>query len=846
MSKQIYTTYIKEYSTDIPIIQRDYVQGSDANAEKREGFLKVILDNLAGRLTEEKGGGNLDFIYGTAYENESEADGFMPIDGQQRLTTLALIGWLLAQKSNSSKYKMPELRYRTRHTTEQFCNQLRNYTLPENYGNLRHHLLTEPIWLAERWVTDPSVSAMIDLLDAVDLKLKSAEYKDCVDDMARRFFEDNPISFYLLDMNNPLEDSEEEAPAAKTDHSKSGFRLSEDLYIKMNARGKLLTPFENWKAQFTGMLESRFGGVIYEYNDIEGQKFTIPEYFSYAIEHEWTEFLWPRARMDWEKLTPEEQKEHAYPRVDEYFMKLLDYITEVVYWESFSDEESALRTKRRMNRYIDEKLELSDIFSGRKNQWLVKRRITVYRNYHNLISLFRMFDTMVRLSAGEGVIGLNSFFNSILYHGDWKPDSELICVSEDKNTDDNIRFTSNLVELCLDPAFTDVWNTPLKMLLWSIMKFAIRYPAGSTDQLLLYSRTIWGWEQAQRQRVVKGMGVRFNLRLEDYPLLRDVTDCLLENPDTDVALGAVTLQILKKLRLIGEYEKRDYRNKGFGKELAVLGNSPYLKGDFSNVYEALEKFRSLYPESSFIEKFIGFVALDNTTKIIKLVGLGYEGIRTYPHTDRYRFYGSDGHWDYVFASTDLSFRKAFTGVMCGEQPLALSPDTALDYYICEYPDFISVKIGDNKRGYYLYSNNAPYEMTALTGRYSARPMNGYNRCPYAYTVIKLLSKEIVEKFKLTDWGYGTVHARMFIGEQRYSLECRQKGWLWRNENNSSKWMKKWSSRFSITPEGWMDKEGEFLFEGNYLLQSNGRDRIQTAVSFVQVLYELTLKNPNSE
>lgn len=841
MSKQNYTRYIKDYSTDIPIIQRDYVQGSDLNFEKREVFLKVILDNLAGRMSEETGGGNLDFIYGSAYKNQSESAGFMPIDGQQRLTTLALIGWLLAQKCSSSQYSMPELRYRTRHTTEQFCNSLRNYTLPENYGNLRQHLLTEPLWLAERWLSDPSVSAMIDLLEAVDLKLKSAEYKDCIDDMAKRFFEENPISFYLLDMNNPLE-NDEEVLKSQTSVPKPEFRLSEDLYIKMNARGKLLTPFENWKAQFTGMLESRFGGVIYEYNEIDGQKFSIPEYFSYAIEHEWTDFLWPRARMDWEKLTPEEQKEHTYPRIDEYFMKLLDYFTEVIYWEDFSDEESALRTKGRLNKYVDAKLDLSEIFSGRKNQWLVKRRITVYRKYQNLISLFRMFDTMVRLSAGDGVTGMNTFFESLLYHGDWKSDSELICVSDEKNIDGNIRFTSNLVELCLDPSFSDVWSIPLRMLLWSILKFAIRYPQGSTNQLLSYSRTVWGWELAQRQRVVKGMGVRFNLRLEDYPLLRDVTECLLTDQDVDVALGSLSSQELKRLKLTGEYEKREYRIKEFGRELAVLGNSPYLKGDFNNVYEALEKFRSLYPHASFIKKFAEFVALDNTTRIINLVELGYEGVRTYPHTDRYHFYGSEGHWDYVFASSDLSFRKAFAGVMCGDHSFPMPLDTTLNYYIRKYPEFISTRIGDNKQGYYLYANNAPYEMTAMTGRYSSRPLSGYNKCPYAYTVIKLLSEEVIEKLKLSAWGYGSAHARLYIGgDNLYSLECRQMGWLWRNETNSVLWKKQWSSRFSITPEGWIDSEGEFHFEGNYLLQSNGQDRIQTAVNFLKVLYELTLK-----
>ncbi|MDE6027028.1 MAG: DUF262 domain-containing protein, partial [Muribaculaceae bacterium] len=430
MSKRNYTEYTKEYATDIPIIQRDYVQGSDANAEKRDSFIKMILDNLAGRGSEDSANANLDFIYGTTYEDSSKDSGFMPIDGQQRLTTLALIGWLLAQKSEPGKYKMPELRYRTRHTTEQFCKCLSEYKLPDEYGNLREHLLAEPLWMAERWLSDPSVSAMLDLLSAVDTKLKSAEYKDCIEEMANNFFTHNPISFFLLDMNNPLDKEKDHSSNVKAEND--GFKLSEDLYIKMNARGKLLTPFENWKAQFTGMLESRFRNVPYEYQAIQGQTISIPEYFSYAIEHEWTDLLWPGARDDWEKLSPEERKEHPYPRIDEYFMKLLDYFTEIFYWEGFVNEGSIKTTHDRLKKNFPG-IELSEMFSGEKHQWIGRRRISVYRNQENVIKLFRMLDALVMLSKNEGVKGLDTFFNSILSHGEWDITSENISVSEEMN-----------------------------------------------------------------------------------------------------------------------------------------------------------------------------------------------------------------------------------------------------------------------------------------------------------------------------------------------------------------------------------------------------------------------------
>lgn len=833
MSKYDYNAYIGKYATDLPVIQRDYVQGSDSNSAKRDAFVKMILDSLARHADADSIDGNLDFIYGTSYDDTQEQAGFMPIDGQQRLTTLSLIGWLLSQKTSPGKYSMPRLRYKTRYTTEQFCDCLSRYRLPENYGDLREHLLSEPMWFAERWLNDPSVAAMIDLLEAVDLRLRSVEYKDKTELMADRFFNNNPISFYLLDMNNPLEDD----GGNHDGEPEADFRLTEDLYIKMNARGKMLSAFENWKAQFTGMLESRFKGEIYEFKDVEGQKLTIPEYFSYAVEHDWTDFLWSRALSDWEKLTPEQQAENAYPRIDEYFMKLLDYITEVVYWEGFTDENAALRTRDRMASCFGG-MELSDMFAGKEGQWMVRRRISVYRRKENVVDMFRMFDVLVSLSQGEGVDGLTPFFESVLYHGEWLPDSRKICVSYDVNDEDTQRFTCNLVELCLNPSFSDAWNIPVRMLLRAMLRYAIRYPSAPTDGMMSYLRVIWGWELAQRQRLVKGMNVRFNLRLETYPLLRDVADRLLADSDVDVALGRIDGREARRLRLEGEMEKRDFRINGYDVELAVLANSPYLKGDFSNVYDALEKFSTLNPGKSFVGRFEEFAALDNYAKIAGLVALGFEGIRTYPHTDRYRFYGSEGHWDYVFASDDSAFRCSFTGWICGDtqkhNPL---PDT-LGYYILKYPEFISARIGDNKTGYYLYSNNPPFEMTAMTGRYSSRPMNGYNKCPYADTVYERLDKGVADELKLSDWGYGLTHGRLYIGDGKYSLESLDEGWLWRFEEKSKKWLTKWQARFEITPEGWTDREGEFSFKGNYLLSKEGKDRIETALDFINALYDL--------
>ena len=41
-----FNEFASEYGIAIPIIQRDYVQGAEANFEKRDKFLKSIFDAL--------------------------------------------------------------------------------------------------------------------------------------------------------------------------------------------------------------------------------------------------------------------------------------------------------------------------------------------------------------------------------------------------------------------------------------------------------------------------------------------------------------------------------------------------------------------------------------------------------------------------------------------------------------------------------------------------------------------------------------------------------------------------------------------------------------------------------
>ena len=119
---------IKEYHIQIPIIQRDYAQGRVTAHEIRDSF----LDALLAYLEENKKHRDLDFVYGNqsneAIDDETK---FIPLDGQQRLTTLfCCIGiWHKAVKLMNSGHlclasrRKPKIKvsYETRTSSREFA-----------------------------------------------------------------------------------------------------------------------------------------------------------------------------------------------------------------------------------------------------------------------------------------------------------------------------------------------------------------------------------------------------------------------------------------------------------------------------------------------------------------------------------------------------------------------------------------------------------------------------------------------------------------------------------------------------------------------------------------------------
>ena len=91
-TKYTFWELLNNYKIEIPKIQRDYAQGrTDVKVVKLvDKFLNDLKSSI--QNSEEL---NLDFVYGRV-----DNDILIPLDGQQRLTTLFLIHWYIALKEN--------------------------------------------------------------------------------------------------------------------------------------------------------------------------------------------------------------------------------------------------------------------------------------------------------------------------------------------------------------------------------------------------------------------------------------------------------------------------------------------------------------------------------------------------------------------------------------------------------------------------------------------------------------------------------------------------------------------------------------------------------------------------
>lgn len=251
----------------IPMIQREYVQGDDnvIATEIRDNILNEFGKVIPKTEGQETSGKTivLDYIYGIV-RNEA----IIPMDGQQRLTTLYLLYWYAAVRENIAQEKdkdcsfLKKFSYETRYVVRDFCERLCGclettscFKIPDSAEINISDIIRNQVWFIPEWQNNPTVAGMLRMLDAIHQKFnetaKEAKEKNLWNAL-------NNIKFYFLSIDDKLN--------------------TDEFYIKMNSRGKELSDFEIFKAE----LEKKINACGQE----KGKDIAA------KIDGAWTEWIW--------------------------------------------------------------------------------------------------------------------------------------------------------------------------------------------------------------------------------------------------------------------------------------------------------------------------------------------------------------------------------------------------------------------------------------------------------------------------------------------------------------------------------------------------------------------------
>lgn len=394
----------------IPLLQRDYVQG-----DIKRDIINEFLEKLISALEKENGTEDLNYIYG--YEKNGC---FVPIDGQQRLITLWLLHLYIYAKD--SKEFPVELKFESREFADSFCEKLRKelpQILAEKVADLKE-IIIDKQWFISGWLYDATVNNMLNTLNLINQKL----------DGKNNLHTEN-ISFDFLDMKD---------------------RLDDDVYVKMNGRGRPLSYFENLKS----WMDERCSD----------------EYWKVSMDNKWTDLFWENRNRGQEH--PEE--------IDDEQMRFF-YSMLLLYWKinenNFLKSSKITTDKFTQYNYIsflnEWERETNQISEDIADEDIIEeiqdKTFSLLLKGEKMIPLYwieetKMFNNEVFQFIKEGLDALDKIKNCI-NDNDSKLYKDIICVLDlvsDKNQ-------SYLYQL----AFKDASYTKTLPLLYALIKTPEKY-----------------------------------------------------------------------------------------------------------------------------------------------------------------------------------------------------------------------------------------------------------------------------------------------------------------------------------------------------------------------------------
>ena len=245
---------LSRYRVVIPGIQRHYVQG--ANNPKAESVRKQFIKEIFTAIEKKQNEFNLHFIYGPI--NTNGEDSFVPVDGQQRLTTLWLIARYAAEKAEPSDRKdllslLSRFTYEDRINAKRFCQAL---TCEDSRWDITQDPNPDILcqdWFVDYWKEDETVASMIRMLSTIYEEWNKHQDSITAEDIL-------------------------EAIASKIRFNLKIDAFGDDIYMKMNARGLQLTQWGNFKGKFSeDLCEDKKEWWVKEMEELSNRFFTCSD-----------------------------------------------------------------------------------------------------------------------------------------------------------------------------------------------------------------------------------------------------------------------------------------------------------------------------------------------------------------------------------------------------------------------------------------------------------------------------------------------------------------------------------------------------------------------------------------
>lgn len=266
----------------IPSIQRDYIQ--PLNDSIINGFVEVLVTAFAKRENKD-----LNYLYGINHER----DEFIPIDGQQRLTTLWLLHLYVAARMGLRLNSTID--YQTRDISGDFCMALSDNLVSINFDKEKvSDEIKDANWFIGCWYESVTVKSILIALDVIHKIIERESYDIATMWKNMNAGDQSPVKFAF---HNPTD-------------------LGKDIYVKMNSRGKALTQFENLKA----WLDDKLKSYCKKYNN---RPFVSDFYSNWRreIDNDWTDLFWRNRNIN--SAFPEE--------IDDAMLRLFYTIAYVVW-----------------------------------------------------------------------------------------------------------------------------------------------------------------------------------------------------------------------------------------------------------------------------------------------------------------------------------------------------------------------------------------------------------------------------------------------------------------------------------------------------------------------------------